>query len=91
MKTTPHNCIISLVGCDDETEFGMLLTEDEIALLQKIAAKSLIVSTYDCMPVMKVKTRSMWIDDLASIYERSPHCAPIWLQRVASVQQTESV
>lgn len=50
-----HTYVIQLVGCDDETEFKMCLTNSEYELLKKVAEKSQETSTYDCMPIMFVE------------------------------------
>lgn len=47
--------IITLEGCDDETVFKMELTEGEVILLEKVAAKANETSTYGCMPRMYVE------------------------------------
>ena len=46
---------ITLNGCDDQTEFIMWLTEEEAALLRKVAVRSEQVCTYQCMPTLSVK------------------------------------
>ena len=46
---------ITLEGCDDETVFKMDLTEGEVILLEKVAAKANETSTYGCMPKMYVE------------------------------------
>lgn len=46
--------LIRLIGCDDTTEFTMELTDQEADLLEKISIKSQEVSTYNCMPKLKI-------------------------------------
>ena len=46
---------ISLLGCDDTTEFDMELTDTEVELLKKVAAKSEETSEYKCMPTMDIE------------------------------------
>lgn len=46
--------IISLIGCDDQTDFKMELTDNELDLLKRVAAKSVETSTYGCMPIMEL-------------------------------------
>jgi hypothetical protein len=46
---------ISLIGCDDSTEFNMELTKKQAALLGIVASKSKETSEYRCMPVMEIK------------------------------------
>ena len=50
--------VITLEGCDDETVFKMDLTEGEVILLEKVAAKANETSTYGCMPRMYVVEES---------------------------------
>ena len=49
---------ISLVGCDDQTDFEMELTDEEHSLLKKVADKANETSTYDCMPRMYIESVS---------------------------------
>lgn len=46
--------MISLVGCHDETNFFIDLTENERVLVEKIAKLSQEFSDCDCMPVLKI-------------------------------------
>lgn len=46
---------ITLEGCDDSTEFEMLLTNDEYELLKKVSEKANETSTYGCMPRMYIE------------------------------------
>lgn len=46
---------ISLIGCDDSTEFNMELTKKQAVLLGVVASKSKETSEYPCMPVMEIK------------------------------------
>ena len=48
---------IRLVGCDDTTEFDMDMTPKEYKFLKKIAEKSIEVSEYACMPIMKLTVK----------------------------------
>ena len=48
---------IRLVGCDDTTEFDMDITPKEYEFLKKIAEKSIEVSEYACMPIMKLTVK----------------------------------
>lgn len=50
-----HTYLIQLVGCHDETEFKICLTNSEYELLKKVAGKSQETSTYACMPKMFVE------------------------------------
>lgn len=52
MKKTSHT--INLIGCDDETEFTMDLTDDEYDFLVKVAKKANQTSLYGCMPVLAI-------------------------------------
>ena len=46
---------ISLMGCDDTTEFNMELTKKQAALLGLVASKSKETSEYQCMPIMEIE------------------------------------
>ena len=46
---------ISLIGCDDVTEFDMKLTQAQAALLGVVASKSEETSKYRCMPIMEIE------------------------------------
>lgn len=46
---------IRLIGCDDTTEFVMDITEDEAALIRRVAEKSDETSNYGCMPTMTIE------------------------------------
>ena len=48
--------IIHIRGCDDETNFVMELTDQELYLVQELCDKSKETSTYGCMPDMSVLT-----------------------------------
>ena len=48
---------IKLIGCDDTTEFDMDMTPKEYEFLKKIAEKSIEVSEYVCMPIMKLTVK----------------------------------
>lgn len=51
-----EKCFINIAGCDDNTLIDIELTKDEIKLLELIAEKSMKISTYSCMPVLRVIT-----------------------------------
>lgn len=46
--------MVSLDGCDDTTMFKMDLTEEEFNLIERLSIRSLDVSYYNCMPVLKI-------------------------------------
>jgi len=50
----PKTFRIALEGCDDTTYIDMDLTAEELALVERIAAKSEEASTYCCMPTLSV-------------------------------------
>ena len=45
---------IDVIGCDDSTCFDMWVTKEEHEFLLRVAAKTEEVSTYGCMPVIKI-------------------------------------
>jgi len=46
---------ISLEGCDDSTEFSVVLRKKQAALISAIGKRSREVSTYGCMPTLIIK------------------------------------
>jgi hypothetical protein len=46
--------LIKLKGCDDSTEFGMDLSDDEAALVQRVSEASREASEFDCMPTLLI-------------------------------------
>ena len=49
---------VRLVGCDDETYFGIEVNPDELALLHKLRKLSKETSEFGCQPRMIVLLRS---------------------------------
>jgi hypothetical protein len=47
--------LITLVGCDDETEIPIEVNEEERKLIQKISDKSRELKVYGCQPIMTVE------------------------------------
>jgi hypothetical protein len=48
---------IVLDGCDDSTKWPQELSKREVEFLEKICEKSKEVSTYECMPRMRIEKR----------------------------------
>lgn len=46
---------ISLIGCHDNTDFEVDLTDEQLEVVKFIAKKSEEVSEFSCMPVMEVE------------------------------------
>lgn len=46
---------ISVNGCDATTNFEMELTDDEVEIVKRVAAKCTETSTYSCMPTIDVE------------------------------------
>ncbi len=46
---------ITLSGCDDSTTVTASLTDEEIALLERIAAATVAASQFSCMPRMEIR------------------------------------
>ena len=47
---------VTLIGCDDTTEFYVYLdSEEQLVLLEKLAKTSQETSTYQCMPILEYK------------------------------------
>ena len=47
---------IVLVGCDDETNIEMDVTEEQLKFLELLSEKSEEISEFNCMPIMKLYT-----------------------------------
>ena len=45
-------------GCDDSTEFELVCTEEQYAFLKELAGATQTVSTFSCMPIVKLQTSS---------------------------------
>lgn len=46
---------ITLTGCDDSTTVTAGLTDEETALLERIAAATVAASHFGCMPRMEIR------------------------------------
>lgn len=46
---------ITVSGCDDSTIVDMLLRQDEVALIERVAKAVTEASAYDCMPTMGIQ------------------------------------
>lgn len=46
---------ISIIGCDDTTDFQYEMNRDEYEFLNRIAKKSREISSYSCEPVIMLK------------------------------------
>ena len=51
---------IALAGCDDQTNVEMDLTDDEAALLERVAAATRQASQFGCMPTMTLTPMSFY-------------------------------
>ena len=51
--TMDINVHISIIGCDDWTEFDIVCTADNIKFLEELSKKSKSTSTYGCMPTIE--------------------------------------
>lgn len=51
------NVEIELVGCDDTTVINMCVTAQELEVLQRVSAMSREISTYSCMPIMRIEIK----------------------------------
>lgn len=46
---------ICLKGCDDDTTFEMILSDNEAKTIKMICEASVQCSTYGCQPIMEMK------------------------------------
>lgn len=51
-------CNVVLQGCDDSTEFFVDLTDDEMALVERLSTLSKEASSYGCMPTLNITRRT---------------------------------
>ena len=45
-------------GCDDSTEFELVCTEEQYTFLKELAGATQTVSTFSCMPIVKLQISS---------------------------------
>ena len=45
-------------GCDESTEFELVCTEEQYSFLKELAGATQTVSTYSCMPIIKLHNYS---------------------------------
>lgn len=46
---------IDIYGCDDTTSVVMELNEVELEVIERLCAKTVEISSYQCMPTMEVE------------------------------------
>lgn len=46
---------ISVIGCDDQTDLRVELTDEEALIVSRIAIMTMERSHYDCMPVLNIE------------------------------------
>lgn len=49
---------VILKGCDDSTEFELVCTEEQYSFLKELAGATQKVSTFSCMPIIKLHNYS---------------------------------
>lgn len=49
---------VTVKGCDDSTEFELVCTEEQYAFLKELAGATQTVSTFSCMPIIKLHNYS---------------------------------
>jgi len=54
LKNNMPKIEISLIGCDAETTFETIVSEEEMVTLKEIAKLSVKNSPYQCHPIMKL-------------------------------------
>ena len=45
---------VTVKGCDDSTEFDLVCTEEQYTFLKELAGATQTVSTFSCMPIIKL-------------------------------------
>lgn len=48
------NISVSVKGCDADTDFELVCTDEQYAFLKELAKATKVVSFYDCMPIIKL-------------------------------------
>lgn len=54
---------IKIRACHDSTELELVCTEEQYAFLKEIAKATEVVSTYDCMPIIRLHNYSEEVDE----------------------------
>lgn len=57
---------IEIEGCDASTELEIKCTEEQFAFLREVAKATKAVSTYSCMPIMKLSQNDKLLDEDSS-------------------------
>ena len=57
---------IEIEGCDASTELEIKCTEEQFAFLREVAKATEAVSTYSCMPIMKLSQNDELLDEDSS-------------------------
>lgn len=54
---------VILKGCDDSTEFELVCTKEQYAFLKELAGATQTVSTFSCMPIIRLHNYSEEVDE----------------------------
>lgn len=57
---------IEIEGCDASTELEIKCTEEQFTFLREVAKATKVVSTYSCMPIMKLSQNDELLDEDSS-------------------------
>ena len=55
---------VTVKGCDDSTEFELVCTEEQYTFLKELAGATQMVSTFSCMPIIKLHNSSGQEEDV---------------------------
>lgn len=55
---------VTVEGCDDSTEFELVCTEEQYTFLKEFAGATQRVSTFSCMPIIKLHNSSGQEEDV---------------------------
>ena len=58
------NLRVIVKGCDDSTDFELVCTDEQYAFLREFASATQAVSTFSCMPIVKLQTSSGEEEDI---------------------------
>lgn len=57
---------VTVKGCDDSTEFDLVCTEEQYTFLKELAGATQTVSTFSCMPIIKLHNSAGEEEDVPS-------------------------
>lgn len=56
------NISVSVQGCDADTDFELVCTDEQYAFLKELAKATKAISFYDCMPIIELSDSEDAVD-----------------------------